>query len=114
QSADVAPWTNRFAGRLTEPHKELVQLQPVSLRDGIGQLFFRLFWRLRLHESQPVGDPVNMSVHGDGRLVEPVDEDAVRRLPSDRVEGQQALQVVGDATAELFDDLRGHPYHVPR
>ena len=64
-------------------------------------------------EAEPVGDPVDVGVHGDRRLVEPVDQDAVRGLPSDRVKGEQALQVVGDLPAELFDDLLGDPYHVP-
>src|SRR5689334_15840693 len=65
----AAEWGNRLTKILSVGHKQIIEGDPVALRESGAERLFGLFRRLRLHISPTVADPVNMDIHADPRFL---------------------------------------------
>src|SRR5438552_12500974 len=87
--AEVREGTPRALGAdwptevFSETDEQLVDMEPVLLRDGAHQSLLGRRGGLRANESEPVAHAMDVGVRRDPRFSEAVDEDAVRGLRPD-------------------------------
>src|SRR5437867_7853074 len=99
EPAEVREGTPRALGAdwptevFSESDEQLVDMEPVLLRDGAHQSLLGRPGGLRANESEPVAHAMDVGVRRDPRFSEAVDEDAVRGLRPDL--GKRNELVVG-------------------
>src|SRR2546430_279562 len=81
---------DRPAEVLPKPNEELIDEEPVFLRDRRHKPLLGRLGGLRPHESEAVAPPVHVGVRRDSRLPETGDKDAVCRPPADPREPHQS------------------------
>src|SRR2546428_10714739 len=82
---------DRPANKLAKSYEYLVERKPIFSIRQPSKLLLSILWRLRLNYSNPVEDPMNMSIDGNCRCLEPVDKDTVSSLAPDRRELEQLI-----------------------
>jgi|SRR2546422_3985829 len=98
---------DRPANKLAKSYEYLVERKPIFSIRQPSKLLLSILWRLRLNDSDPVEDPMNMSIDGNCRCLEPVDEDTVGSLASDRWEFQQLIHALRHFATMLVDQDSG-------
>src|SRR3989442_15902640 len=98
-----AMWPDRPANKLAEFYEDLVQRQPIFPIGYPSQLLLSILRRFRLDHSNPVENPMNMSIDGNSGCLEPVDEDAVSGLTANRRELKQLLHTLRNLAAILVE-----------
>src|SRR2546421_6642939 len=97
-----APRTDRSdrpAQVLPKPNEELIDEEPVFLRDRRHEALLGRLGTLRPHESEAVAHPVHVGIRRNSRLAETVDKDAGGRLRADPRELDELLKGGGNGSS---------------
>src|SRR5207302_10799592 len=96
---------DRSAKVLPKPNEELIDEEPVFLRDRRHKPLLGRLGGLRPHEPEAVAHPVHVGIRRNPRLAETVDKDAVRRLRADLRKLDELLVGRGnDSSVSLEED----------
>src|SRR5207302_1043595 len=112
-----APGTDRPdrpAKVLPEPNEELIDEEPVFLRDRRHKPLLGRLGGLRPHEPEAVAHPVHVGIRRNSRLAETVDKDAVRRLRADLRKLDELLVGRGNDSSVSLEEESTHLLNLAR
>src|SRR5256886_13559996 len=105
---------DRPAEVLPKPNEELVDEEPVFLRDRRYKPLLGRLGGLRPHEPEAVAHPVHVGVRRNSRLAETVDKDAVRRLRADLRKLDELLICRGNDSSVSLEEESTHLLNLAR
>src|SRR5256885_17211977 len=105
---------DRPAEVLPKPNEELIDEEPVFLRDRRHKPLLGRLGGLRPHEPEAVAHPGHVGVRRNSRLAETVDKDTVRRLRADLRELDKFLVGPGNDSSISLEEGTTHLLNLAR
>src|SRR5437016_3031697 len=105
---------DRPAKVLPEPDEELIDEEPVFLRDRRHKPLLGRLGDLRPHEPEAIAHPVHVGIRRNSRLAETVYKDAVRRLRADLRKLDELLVGRGDDSSVSLEEESTHLLNLAR
>ena len=98
----IAAGTYRSTYVLSVLYHECVVMHEVFLRDNVPEFLLTLRRGLGLNQTDPVGNPMDVGVHGQCRFPETIDHDASRGLPPNTRELDEFHHILGSSACMPF------------